>query len=248
MERVEIVVDDVRISLLKGRDEDIVYIHCSGGDAELWKYQLEYVGGYAIDLPNHGKSDCIKINSIDDYAYFVAEVIKKLFDKAVVAGHSLGGAIAQKVYLNYREIVSGLILIGTGARLRVLPELLEGLEKNPSETAKMLAEMSFANREFVDSFARIFEERAKVLRNDLILCDKFDLLEQYRNGSIKIDVPTLIIVGEKDVLTPVKYSQFFHKHIPNSKLVVISDAGHMVIIEKPEEVNREIKEFIEKIR
>ncbi len=244
MERLQLEVDGLKLSILKGKDAPIVYIHCSGCDATLWQHQLEAIGGYAVDLPNHGESCKAEIYSIDDYAYFVAKATQKLLGKAVIAGHSLGGAVAQKIYVDYKKVVKALILVGTGARLRVLPEILEGLKTKPEETAKMVAEMGCVDKDIAESYAKIFAERAGVMLKDLQLCDKFDLLDKYKSGELVIDVPTLIIVGEDDKLTPLKYAQFFHQHIPNSKLVVIPDAGHMVMLEKPEEVNKAIKEFL----
>ena len=76
------------------------------------------------------------------------------------------------------------------------------------------------------------------------MCNRFDLLEDFRTGRIKVQVPTRIIVGEKDRLTPVKYSQFFHSNIANSTLTVIKEFGHMVMQEKPEEFNKALTEFI----
>jgi len=246
MERTEIDVDAVKLSFLKGKEAEIVYIHGSGCDATLWEKQLSDVGGYAVDLPNHGESCKAEIRDIDDYAYFVAKAIKKMLGKAIVAGHSLGGAVAQKVYLNHSKVVKGLILVGTGVRLRVLPEVLEGLKEKPEDTARVVSRYAFADEELAEEFSKVFVERVGILRKDLLLCDKFDLLERFRSGEIVIDVPTLIIVGEKDMLTPVKYSEFLRRHIPNSEMVVIPEAGHMVMLEKPEEFNRAIKEFLKK--
>lgn len=239
MERVEVNVDGARISFLK-KDVNVVYIHGSGCDATIWERQLIDIGGYAVDLPNHGESCKAEIRDVDDYAYFVAKGIKDLVGKAVIVGHSLGGAIAQKIYLNHRKVVKGLVLVGTGVRLRVLPEILEGLKVKPAETAKMVSEYAFADKTLAEEFSKTFIERADILRKDLLICDKFDLLERYRSGDIVIDIPTLVIVGEKDRLTPVKYSQFLNQHIPNSELVVISDAGHMVMLEKPDELSKVI--------
>jgi pimeloyl-ACP methyl ester carboxylesterase len=77
---------------------------------------------------------------------------------------------------------------------------------------------------------------------DFSICDNFDMLDKAQ----LIAVPCLIIVGNDDILTPTKYSEFFHKKIKVSELNIIKDAGHMVMIEKPEEVNSAIKNFITK--
>ncbi|RLI73407.1 alpha/beta hydrolase [Archaeoglobales archaeon] len=241
---MEVKVDGVRIFFLKSDNIPIVYIHGSGCDAELWKRQLEGVGGYAISLPNHGSSGRAEINSIDDYAYFVVRASKKIVGKAIFVGHSLGGAIAQKVYTNHRDVVKALILVGTGVRLRVLPELLKELRNNPERVVNTIVSMAFSKK--IDDFEKIrkaFLKNSEILLRDLEICDKFDLLEDCKNDKIKIEVPTLIVVGENDKLTPVKYSEFLHQKIENSKLAILQ-GGHMIMLEQPEKLNEAINKFI----
>ncbi|MEM0503160.1 MAG: alpha/beta hydrolase, partial [Archaeoglobaceae archaeon] len=76
MERARIFIDSKAISVLKAKDAPIFYVHGSGCDASIWKNQLEDIGGFAVDLPNHGESDKAEINSVEDYAFFVAKVIE----------------------------------------------------------------------------------------------------------------------------------------------------------------------------
>ncbi|MEM2176657.1 MAG: alpha/beta hydrolase [Archaeoglobaceae archaeon] len=244
MERIHTFVNGKKISILKRDKTPIFYVHGSGCDATIWRLQLEEIGGFAIDLPNHGESDRVEICSVDDYAYFVANVVKNISGKGVIAGHSLGGAIAQMVYLKYREVVSGLALIGTGARLRVLPQVLDGLATRSHETAKLLAEMAFARKELIKQFADIFTKNANLLLDDLRICDKFDILEDYRTGKIRFEVPAIAIVGEKDFLTPVKYSKFFTDF--GSEIAIVENSGHMVMIENPETLNEVLKNFLKK--
>jgi len=242
MERIFLSAGGVEISVLKGPEIPVFYIHGSAGDAEIWRNQLEEIGGYAIDLPNHGFSGKTKIRSINDYAHFVSEVVNKISGSGVIVGHSLGGAVAQKVYLNHRKTVEALVLVGTGARLRVLPKALEGLKENPSETVKFMADMAFHRKEFVEDFGKLFKERAGILLEDLTLCNEFDLLDDFRSGKIKFDVPTLAIVGENDFLTPSKYSEFFKAF--GAEMRVVENAGHMVMVENPDAFNRCLKEFL----
>ncbi len=245
---IEVDVNGVKIAFKRGKKSiPLIYIHGSGCDSSLWDKQLEEIGGFAVDLPGHGFSDDTNINSVYDYAFYVANAAKNLFDKAVFLGHSLGGAIVQEIYLNFKDCVLGIILVGTGARLRVLPELLDGLERRDEKVIDKFVEMSFANAdESMNDMKKRFLENIEVLLRDLKACDKFDLLEKYKIGDIKIDVPTLIVVGEKDKLTPVKYSQFFKSVIPQAELKVIKDAGHMVMLEKAKEFNHAILEFLNK--
>ncbi|MBO8181608.1 MAG: alpha/beta hydrolase [Archaeoglobus sp.] len=240
----------VRLNFYKSEDTPIVYIHGSGGTGKVWAHQLSAIGGYAIDLPGHGGSaDDESISTVEDYARHVVEFIKEEVGQAYVAGHSLGGAIAQTVYLMAEDVVRGLILVGTGARLRVLPELLDGLINDFENTAKKLVEMLFS-RNFKDegvkrkTLEEILECGSEVTYRDFNACDKFDLLSEYKEGRISVGVPVLCIVGKDDIMTPPKYSAFFEKTI-GARVVEIEDAGHMVMLEKPEEVNKAILEFLE---
>jgi pimeloyl-ACP methyl ester carboxylesterase len=242
MERIFFSVGGVDISVLKASEVPVFYIHGSAGDAEIWKNQLGEIGGYAIDLPNHGFSGKAKIRSIDDYAYFVSKLVSRISGSGIIVGHSLGGAVAQKVYLNHRKTAEALVLVGTGARLRVLPKALEGLKENPTETAKFMADMAFHRKEFIEHFGKLFKERAGILLEDLTLCNEFDLLNDFRSGKIKFDVPVIAIVGEHDLLTPPKYSEFFKAF--GAEMRVVESAGHMVMIENPKTFNMCLKEFL----
>ncbi|MEM0088190.1 MAG: alpha/beta hydrolase [Archaeoglobaceae archaeon] len=245
MERARIFIDSKAISVLKAKDAPIFYVHGSGCDATIWKNQLEDIGGFAVDLPNHGESDKAEINSVEDYAFFVAKVIERTAGKGVIVGHSLGGAVAQMVYLKYKEVVKALALIGTGARLRVLPQILEGLAKKNIETLRLVSEMAFHRKEFVEAFTKVFSKNSEILLKDLSLCDKFDLLEDFKSGKIKFDVPTIAIVGENDLLTPVKYSKFFANF--GAELAVVENSGHMVMLENPKKLNETLKGFLKKV-
>jgi len=249
MTREEFIkINGKTIRVLIGERRKVFYVHSSGSDAEQWRYQLDEIGGYAIDLPNHGKSDNADVQSIDDYTYYVGEAIRKTCNEAVVVGHSLGGAVAQKLCLNYPERCVGLVLVGTGARLRVLPEILENLKVSPEDAVEKILEMGFfeKSRDYKE-VKKKYIKNANILYLDLSLCDRFDLLEDYRSGNIVIGVPTLIVVGKEDRLTPVKYAEFFKNHIQNSELAVIEDASHMVMLEKPEEFNSVIEKFLKKL-
>jgi pimeloyl-ACP methyl ester carboxylesterase len=79
-----------------------------------------------------------------------------------------------------------------------------------------------------------------VALNDFICCDEFDIMEQVRN----ISVPSLVICGSEDVMTPVKYSTFLAERIPGARQVVIDGGTHAVMREKPAEYNQAIEDFL----
>ncbi|MDQ2905723.1 MAG: alpha/beta hydrolase [Chloroflexota bacterium] len=197
----------------------IVFIHGSGDSARVWGAQVDQFEGhatYAIDLPGHGKrADTLPAQvSVLDYARVVHEIIEGELhlEQPIIAGHSLGGAVALGMALAYGADLGGLILIGTGARLRVHPDLLASARAEPQPT----------------------------LYRDLAACNDFDIMGQVQD----IRLPTLIICGAGDRMTPVKYSQYLHERIAGSELHVIAEADHYVMREQPEAVKQAIREWL----
>ena len=136
------------------------------------------------------------------------------------------------------------MLVGTGVRLRVFPEILEGIMKDKKKTLRSIIEFAIS-KNAPDSLKKgCFDEmmkcRAEVIYRDFSACDHFNAT----NALNTINTPALIVCGTDDILTPPKYSRYLHESIKGSELVLIKDAGHMVMLEKPEEVNKAILKFV----
>lgn len=228
----------------------LIFVHGSGESSLTWKNQFSLdlnLDLIAIDLPSHGKSELVENLDLDLYVDAIHELINQLKLKSVIlCGHSLGGAIIQDFYFKHPEKVVGLILVGTGARLRVAPMILESLSKDFQAYLDSIPVGAFYRKtdqniinEFVSEVSKVPES---VVFQDFSICDKFDVIDEVKSGKIK--VPSLIICGKADKLTPVKYSQFFKQNIDNSELIIIKNAGHMVMLENPSELNEVIKNFI----
>jgi len=187
---------------------------------------------YALDLPSHSKSDEFSEHSLEFYVDVLRKFIEHLDLKDVIlGGHSLGGAVIQSYYFKYPSDVTALFLIGTGGRLRVLPSILETVK---NDFPKFIEEMN-------DNLKKEFLKTApNVCYDDFKICDEFDTLDK----TASINIPCLILVGKEDIMTPVKYSEFFHKKITNSELVIIEKAGHLVMLEQPKKLNQAIENFI----
>jgi pimeloyl-ACP methyl ester carboxylesterase len=229
----------------------LVFIHGSGDSGRIWQPQLDYFGparAFAIDLPGHGqRADTLPPEvSVLDYTRAAHDIIwnELGLDHPVIAGHSLGGAIALTMGLEYGSETGGLILIGTGARLRVLPDLLEKARTMPEAATRELKGLSFAPGHAEAMLDGIIGEQVKpvsyALYRDLAACNAFDCMARLP----EISLPTLIICGTDDRMTPVKYSQYLHEHIAGSSLILISDAGHYVMREQPQQVNLAIQEWL----
>ena len=162
----------------------------------------------------------------------------------------MGGAIVQHLALHAKDQVLGLGLVGTGARLRVHPDILQNTvtEHTYRTAVDTIVQWAFSPQtppKLVElASQRMAETRPSVLYGDFVASDAFDILDQVP----EISQPTLVMCGADDQLTPVRYSQFLVDQIPNAQLEVIPEAGHMVMLEKPQEVSEALVTFLDNIR
>ena len=231
----------------------LILVHGAGGSYLYWPPEIRHLQRgniLAVDLPGHGESagDCQA--SIEANARALLEFMDYLeIDRAVLGGHSMGGAIAQRVSLDYTERVEGLILVGAGAKLRVHPQLIEDCcspETYPQAISQILG-WSFSQHADMKLVGlageRMNEISPSVLLADFTACNAFDIREQVG----EITQQTLIICGEDDQMTPVKFSEYLAEKIHGSRLEIIPGAGHMVMLEKPRVVAGLIDEFLGEI-
>lgn len=235
-------------------DLPVVLLHGAGGMHLSWPPEIRRMPGnrlYALDLPGHGRSNQVGgQQSIAAYAQRVHAWLEAVgLSCAAFVGHSMGGAVALEMALQFPEQVLGLGLISTGARLRVHPDLLSAAASPTTfyQAVENILSWSFApdvSPRLVELVNQRFAEvRPSVLHGDLIACDQFDvsqLLEQIR-------CPALVMCGTLDRMTPLRASQFLAAQIPHTQLVTIPDAGHMVMLEQPQTVAAGLSAFLQTI-
>ncbi len=228
----------------------IVFIHGAGGSHQVWLQQLRILGrrrkAIAIDLPGHGDSNGSGADRIEVYRDIVVECVRALdLQRSVVVGHSMGGAIAQSIAVGSPGLLAAIVLIGTGARLRIHPKIFAGLQDDVRQTVGMIAAWARAAGTPAEVISQdadaMLRTPASVIENDLRACDAFDLMEQVK----MITLPTLVIGGAEDRMTPSAYAKYLHQQISGSQLLSIPDAGHMVMFERPDEVSRGIEDFLD---
>jgi pimeloyl-ACP methyl ester carboxylesterase len=227
---------------------NLIFLHGSGCSSNVWDQQLPFFdGSIALDLP--GRSNNEVLGSISDLAQWLIDYIgKHELENIVLVGHSLGAAVVMQAALLGDENIKGLVLIGSGARLKVIPQLRTALSALVDQSASIPDGLLQANDNIPQPFKTnintvIKENGAKTMLDDFNLCDSFDVMDQLEN----ITLPVQIIVGEKDIMTPVKYASFLHDRIANSELAVIKAGTHMVFAEQAELVNQHIQGFVERI-
>jgi pimeloyl-ACP methyl ester carboxylesterase len=231
------------------RRPTLVLVHGSGGDHTTWNPQIEGLASVAtvvaLDLPGHGASSGDGRDTISGYGNEVRRFLAGLGRGPVIlGGHSMGGAIALALALDAPQLLRGLVLVGTGARLKVLPQMFELLEKNYAEAVALMTEHGWSPSSPAElkqlGSKIVLATRPDVTRGDFTACNRFDVME--RLGEIRL--PAIAIVGEEDRLTPPKYAEFLVARLAGARLVRVPSAGHFVSLEQPDEVNRAIRDFL----
>ena len=234
-----------------GKGPKTLFIHGAGGSTLTWFFQrtgLKEAGEIIlVDLPGHGTSPEEGLDSIETFGQAIFGAIGEDGDGYVVVGHSMGGAIAMTMALQSPRSVRGLVLIGTGARLRVFPHILTGIQKDMGSTVKNIIDYAFSPKspDWIREMGlnAYMKNNPSVVFKDFLACDRFDITGRLR----ELTMPILIICGTDDRLTPPKYSEFLHREMPSSELCFVEDGGHMVMIEKPDIVNGHLRNFLERL-
>ena len=227
----------------------LVLIHGAGESSLSFYYQLRHFrNSKSIDLPGHPTSK--PCTSVDGYVEWVRGFITaRRYKDVVLCGHSMGGAITQMYSLKYPQELKGIILLGTGARLRVAPEYLKAGEEGTKDPAGWLegrkASYSAIEPDISQTLLRRSAEVGPAVQlNDYRCCDKFDLMDQIQD----ISLPVQVVCGADDVMTPVKYSDYLAEKIPGAQQAVLEGAGHWVQLEKYREVNEIIEGFLAQLK
>jgi pimeloyl-ACP methyl ester carboxylesterase len=231
----------------------VLLLHGAGGSHLSWPPQIRRLSGqriYTLDLPGHGKSEGIGKQDIAEYSKAIIEFMKAVgLLTAVIVGFSMGSAIALSLALQYRKYTLALGLIGGGAKMRVAASTLE-LAGSPSSfpaAVQAIVENSYSSK--ADSrlkelaVEQMMETRQAVLYGDLQACDEFDVMERVK----KISIPMLLICGREDRMTPPSRSEYLRDQIEGAQLHLVDGAGHIVMLERPDEVAGLLGSFVDRI-
>jgi len=197
------------------------------------------------DIRGHGASDCPPDQSLYTVPLTVGDMAALLdaigAERAVVAGHSLGGFLSLEFHLAHPERVAALALIDTGPGYRS-----EGPRAGWNDRIEKMA-AAFERKGFAALGAGA-EVRAATHRDPLGLARAARGILAQHDGRViesvpKIGVPTLVLVGEKDDAF-LAGSRYMAEKIPGAELAVIPGAGHSPNLEKPEEFHRALEGFL----
>jgi len=231
-------------------------LHGAGFDHSTWALHSRWFAhhGYSVlapDLPGHGRSSGALLPTIADMADWTAALLDAAATaKAHLIGHSMGSLIALETAARHPAKVSALGLIGTAARMTVGPDLLKAAEANNHDAIDMVSIWGLGfDAEIGGSLApgmwmhggaqRVLQHCAPgVLFSDLSACNSY---QDALAAGAKVTVPTTLILGEKDMMTPAKAGKALASAIPQARTVVLKSAGHMMMAERPDELLAALK-------
>jgi 3-oxoadipate enol-lactonase len=259
-----VTVDGTKINYTDhgGDGTPVVLVHAFPLDSRMWEGQIESLSDafrfVTLDLQGFGDSDAPEDESSYSMDVF-ADQIKAVaddagLDKFVLTGLSMGGYAAFAFLRKYRDRVSALVLADTRAEA----DPPEGVEKRTTQQGMVRNEGTGG---LIEALANaLLSEATRTKKPDVV--DR--LKEQMDNpaagfvGALEamkkrpdssdeltaINVPTLVIVGENDGVTPPDAARKIHEHAGGSRLVVIPEAGHLSNLEAPEAFNGALAEFL----
>lgn len=229
--------------------KNIVFVHGSGGNHTVWERQYTALEDdfniVAVNLPGHGQSGERGEENITPYVEWVKKIAEGFsLKKPVIIGHSLGAAISLKFAIIYGNMLSGIVPVGGGIRLPVSSLIMDGFKKDPSSSIALISKFSIHKKNRELFMASLIEDISQVspetIYGDLLACDRFDI-----TGEIgEIDIPTLMLCGDDDKMTPPEYSKELKEKIKGAKLSLIKDSGHFVMMENAVDFNSALRDFV----
>ena len=229
----------------------VVLIHGAGFDHSAWALHSRWFAhnGFSVlvpDLPGHGRSAAPALGTVAAMADWISALLDTVGSaKAHLIGHSMGSLIALETAARHPGKVSALSLIGTAATMTVGPDLLQAAEANDQAAIDMVSIWGLGfNAELGGSLApglwmhggaqRVLQQCApSVLFSDLTACNTY---QDAPAAAAKVKVPTTLILGERDMMTPAKAGKTLAAAIPHARTIVLPGAGHMLMAERPDEL------------
>ena len=241
---------------VSGEGAPLVFVHGFTTTAEFWREQVEAFSAHhqtiRINLPGHGRSPRPEGRkyTIDAFVEDVLKVYRALdIEAAILVGLSMGGTVAQSFTLAYPERVRALVLVGATPHGLGADVNVDNVLKAIDDFGVVAASQKVIERSFGSTSSQNLIEFAKnevaqtpafVAREAIASLNASD--SRARLG--EIHVPTLVVVGDEDIITPPSESQALAKCIPNSRLEIVPRAGHFPMLEQPDAFNLLLGGFI----
>ena len=231
--------------------DTVVFIHGAGQDHSVWVLPTRYFARHgknvlAVDLPGHGRSNGVPLESVEAAADWIIALLNAVgLSRAALVGHSLGSLVALSAAARHPERVRAVALVGTTVPMPVSDHLLKQAKANDHEAIDMLNFWGFSKSAQLGGNAtpgnwmlgggvRLMEKAAPgVIYQDLKACN------EYLTGiedAAKVQCPVLLILGERDRMTPVRSTKNVAGALANVETVILPGSGHALLSERPDPV------------
>jgi len=233
------------------RKKTILFIHGTGQDHSIWVLPTRYFARHdrnvlAVDLPGHGRSGGKPLQSIEAMADWAIQVLETAgLSTAAVVGHSLGSLVAIAAAARHPQRVRSIALVGTTVPMPVSGFLLDKAKEDKHEAIEMLNYWGYSKSAQLGGNAtpgnwmlgggmRLMEKAGSgVIYTDLKACNEY--IEGMEHAAC-IACPALLILGERDMLTPVRSAMKVSDALPNAEKVILEGSGHALLAERPDPV------------
>ncbi len=228
----------------------VIFLHGAGFDRTAWRLQTRYFAHHgksvlAVDFPAHGRSEGPALASIAAMADWTAKLVEAAgLKNAALVGHSMGALVALDCAARHPEKVRAIALCGVAADMPVHPEMLESAKAGTLKVQELMTFWGLGNALHKggmvspglwlrrESLAVLSGNEPGVIHSDLAACNA------YTDGQVRaasVTCPTVLILGDGDLMTPTGKGKALAAAIAGSKTVVIPNCGHFMMVERPDE-------------
>ena len=231
-------------------DKALLFVHGLGENLESWSNQIDYFSrsgcvSIALDLRGHGKSkDAEKKIEMEGFANDVFDVLDSLSVKSAnLCGLSMGGLVVLEAYSRRPEVFDSMILVSVIPQYP--PAQSAALEMmSMKEIADQVASFAVAPTASVELKRSIAKMISQTNKSSYIQSAEAACAQDYSGMLATIRVPTLLIAGELDFVTPPEAAKYIQKRVPGCRMQVMKGTGHLPNRENPREFNHIVEEFL----
>ena len=235
------------------KNPSLILLHGSGQSHVVWSLTTQYLSGenynvFTLDLPGHGNSEGESLKSIEDMALWLNKVIEYLgIKQPSIVAHSQGCLIALEYANKFPKNLEKIVFIAGSYEIPVNKSLIDLALSGDMESLNLMMKWGYGkSKQFIggNPLQKILNsprEVREVLAVDLIACNNY---KNGLNAVKKITCPTFFIFGELDKMIKLDKGKEFAGFVSNSKVHIIKNCGHMIVLENAFEMRQKIKEFL----
>jgi pimeloyl-ACP methyl ester carboxylesterase len=237
----------------------VLFVHGTGQDHSIWVLPTRYFARHdrnvlAVDLPGHGRSGGRPLASIEAIADWLIELLDEAgLGQAAIVGHSLGSLAAIAAAARHPGRVRAIALVGSTLPMPVSDVLLEAAKNDRHEAIDMLTIWGHSKSAqlggsptpghwMLGGGQRLMERAGPgVIYADLNACNQYLAgLEQ----AAAVNCPALLILGERDMLTPPRTAKRLSETLPKAESVILPGCGHAMLAEQPDLVLDQLERMV----